>query len=167
MSRVWTSRSNGQRSRSQCKDYTKWFLAHNCFPFLVHNLGRSNGCRGGYFVPLGQPHASFFLACFARQYYTNILHVYILRCSMFSMELPYFLYISLIQINSNPLRLWKSIFIFCLELHDFTSFKPKFFWRTPSSPFPYTFTISKLPCHMYVCVERVTLPKINLSGKSI
>ena len=25
--------SKGQRSRSQCKDYWKWFLAHNCFPF--------------------------------------------------------------------------------------------------------------------------------------
>ena len=36
MSRVWTLRtlgSKGQRSRSQCKDYWKWFLAHNCFPF--------------------------------------------------------------------------------------------------------------------------------------
>ena len=22
-----------KRSRSQCKDYWKWFLAHNCFPF--------------------------------------------------------------------------------------------------------------------------------------
>ena len=36
MSRVWTLwtfASKGQRSRSQCKDYWKWFLAHNCFPF--------------------------------------------------------------------------------------------------------------------------------------
>ena len=36
MSRVWTLwtlGSKGQRSRSQCKDYWKWFLAHNCFPF--------------------------------------------------------------------------------------------------------------------------------------
>ena len=48
----------GQRSRSQCKYYWKWFLAHNCFPFLAHNLGSLNGCRGGYFVPLGQPHSS-------------------------------------------------------------------------------------------------------------
>ena len=36
MSRVWTLwtlGSKGERSRSQCKDYWKWFLAHNCFPF--------------------------------------------------------------------------------------------------------------------------------------
>ena len=36
MSRVWTPwtlGSKGQRSRSQCKDYWKWFFAHNCFPF--------------------------------------------------------------------------------------------------------------------------------------
>ena len=36
MSRVWTLWTLGskwQRSRSQCKDYWKWFLAHNCFPF--------------------------------------------------------------------------------------------------------------------------------------
>ena len=36
MSRVWTLwtlGSKGQRSRSQCKDYWKRFLAHNCFPF--------------------------------------------------------------------------------------------------------------------------------------
>ena len=30
---LWTLGSKGQRSRSQCKDYWKWFLAHNCFPF--------------------------------------------------------------------------------------------------------------------------------------
>ena len=36
MSRVWTLwtlGSKGQRSRSQCKDYRKRILAHNCFPF--------------------------------------------------------------------------------------------------------------------------------------
>ena len=27
------SGSKGQRSRSQCIHYWKWFLAHNCFPF--------------------------------------------------------------------------------------------------------------------------------------
>ena len=31
---LWTLGSKGQRSRSQCKDYWKWFLAHNCFPFI-------------------------------------------------------------------------------------------------------------------------------------
>ena len=30
---LWTLGSKGQRSRSQCKDYWKWFLVHNCFPF--------------------------------------------------------------------------------------------------------------------------------------
>ena len=30
---LWTVGSKGQRSRSHCKDYWKWFLAHNCFPF--------------------------------------------------------------------------------------------------------------------------------------
>ena len=30
---LWNSGSKGQRSRSQCKNYWKWFQAHNCFPF--------------------------------------------------------------------------------------------------------------------------------------
>ena len=30
---LWTLGSKGQRSRSQCKDYWKRFLVHNCFPF--------------------------------------------------------------------------------------------------------------------------------------
>ena len=30
---LWNLGSKGQRSRSQCKDYWKWFLAHNCFRF--------------------------------------------------------------------------------------------------------------------------------------
>ena len=30
---LWNLGSKGQRSRSQCKDYWKWFLVHNCFPF--------------------------------------------------------------------------------------------------------------------------------------
>ena len=107
---LWNLGSKGQRSRSQCKDYWKRFLAHNCFPFtpiyetshavspwaeygpyglwgqkvkgqghnaritengcLAHNCFPIwcitwivwIGCRGGYFVPLGQPHSSWFLA---------------------------------------------------------------------------------------------------------
>ena len=38
MSRVWALwnlGSKGQRSRSQCKDYWKRFLVHNCFPFTA------------------------------------------------------------------------------------------------------------------------------------
>ena len=30
---LWTLGSKGQRSRSQCKDYRKGILVHNCFPF--------------------------------------------------------------------------------------------------------------------------------------
>ena len=30
---LWNLGSKSQRSRSQCKDYWKRFLAHNCFPF--------------------------------------------------------------------------------------------------------------------------------------
>ena len=32
---LWNFGSKGQRSRSQCKDYWKWFLAHNCFCFSL------------------------------------------------------------------------------------------------------------------------------------
>ena len=72
------------RSRSQCIDYWKWFLAHNCFPFTftiikllthipfksricLHDIGGKTwgvwiGCRGGggVFVLLGQPHSSLY-----------------------------------------------------------------------------------------------------------
>ena len=67
-----------KRSRSQCIDYWKWFLAHNCFPFtsnLTHISCESRTCpinairvkkklrefelvTAGLFVPLGQPHSS-------------------------------------------------------------------------------------------------------------
>ena len=106
---------------------------------------------------------------------TAVLHVYILPCSMFSMERSSFLYISLIQITSHPCFYERAFSYFSfLELHDFTLFKPKIFWgrnpRSPSPHSPYTFTISKLSCHMRVCVERglqlykktMPLPKINL-----
>ena len=55
MSRVWTLwtlGSKGQRSRSQCKDYWKRFLAHNCFPYLVHNLESLNWLPRGVFCPV-------------------------------------------------------------------------------------------------------------------
>ena len=55
MSRVWTLwtlRSKGQRSRSQCKDYWKRFLASNCFPYLVHNLESLNWLPRGVFCPV-------------------------------------------------------------------------------------------------------------------
>ena len=55
MSRVWTLwtlGSKGQRSRSQCKDYWKRFLAHNCFPNLVHNLESLNWLPRGVFCPV-------------------------------------------------------------------------------------------------------------------
>ena len=105
----------------------------------------------------------FFLACFARQYYRNILHVYILQSSMFSMELStsFSLYISLIQIMNRiqlpiPCFYERAFSDFsCLELHDFTSFKPNnFSGGGPPDPLPDTWIISKLPCHLCICVER-------------
>ena len=78
---LWMSESKCQRSSSQCSDYWKWFLAHNCFPFTsaiiklhaqipcesricltdigVKNLGSLNWLPRRVFVPLGQPHSSF------------------------------------------------------------------------------------------------------------
>ena len=80
---LWMSESKCQRSRSQCSDYWKWFLAHNCFPFTsaiiklhaqipcesricltdigVKNLRSLNWLPRGVFVPLGQPHSSWLL----------------------------------------------------------------------------------------------------------
>ena len=80
---LWMSESKGQRSRSQCSDYWKWFLAHICFPFTsaiiklhaqipfesricltdigVKNLRSLNWLPRGVFVPLGQPHSSWQL----------------------------------------------------------------------------------------------------------
>ena len=55
MSRVWTLwtlGSKGQRSRSQCKDCWRRFLAHNCFPFLVHKLESLNWLPRGVFCPV-------------------------------------------------------------------------------------------------------------------
>ena len=49
---LWTLGSKGQRSRSQCKDYCKRFLAHNCFPYLVHNLESLNWLPRGVFCPV-------------------------------------------------------------------------------------------------------------------
>ena len=49
---LWTLESKGQRSRSQCKDYWKRFLAHNCFPYLVHNLESLNWLPRGVFCPV-------------------------------------------------------------------------------------------------------------------
>ena len=117
--------------------------------------GKGRGFNGYFYLIL-----SFFLARFPCQYYTNtctcILHVYILPWSMFSMERSTFLYISLIQITSHSLLLWKSIFIFFLPRITpfYTIIAKNFLGKTPRPPFPYTFTIPNLPCHMCVCVER-------------
>ena len=58
----------------------------------------------------------------------------------------------------HPLLLWKGIFKFtCLELHDLTPYKPKIFWGRsprPPPPLPIKFSVSKLPCHLCVYVER-------------
>ena len=77
---LWMSESKCQRSRSQCSDYWKWFLAHNCCPFTsaiikrhaqipcesricltdigVKNLRSLNWLPRGVLVPLGQPYCS-------------------------------------------------------------------------------------------------------------
>ena len=70
------------------------------------------------------------------------------------MERSSFLYISLIQITSHPLLLWKSIFIFfLLELHDFTLFKPKIFWG--GTPVPISLHIYNIKTIMsYACLCR-------------
>ena len=95
---------------------------------------------------------SFFLARFARQYYTNILHIYILPSSMFSIEWSSFFNIPLIQIMKRiqlPIScFYERAFSYFsrLKLHDFTPFKSKILWkRTPRTPPPFhdTFTISK------------------------
>ena len=75
MSRVWTLwtlGSKGQRSRSQCKDYWKWFLVHNCFPIWCITWIVWIGCRGGYFVPLGQPHSSLKLLMISLSHFIGI-----------------------------------------------------------------------------------------------
>ena len=71
-------------------------------------------------------------------------------------------------------RFYERVFSYfsCLELHDFTPFKPKFFLgRTPRPPsMTFTILVSKLPCHPCVCVQRRfqvyenhSIPKINLN----
>ena len=75
----------------------------------------------GLFLPY---YYLFFLARFAHEYYTNILHVFIFPSSMFSMERSSFLYISLVQIMKknptfHPFFLWKGIFIFMSKITRF------------------------------------------------
>ena len=120
--------------------------------------GLMSTCRRGGPKVVFNVLLSFFLTRFARQYYTNVLHIYILPSSIFSMERSSFLYtsVSLIQIMK---RIQLPIPCFmkrhsCPELHDFTPFKTHIFWeRNP--PHPPTHHIIKLPrCHLYVCVER-------------
>ena len=52
--------------------------------------------RGSPTVVFTSLSSIFFLARFARQYYTNVLHLYILLSSILSMERSSFLYITLI-----------------------------------------------------------------------
>ena len=103
-------------------------------PWDLSEVGSCVG-RGGGSMVIFTSLLSFFLARFARQYYTNILHVYILPWSMFSTERSSFLYISLIQITSHPLLLWKSIFIFFLpRITPFYTIIAKKFWGGPPDP---------------------------------
>ena len=55
------------------------------------------------------------------------------------------------------------IFFFCLELHDLKPFKPKNFWGR--TPLPDTSTISKLPCHPCVCVERLAIVQRTIPSR--
>ena len=92
------------------------------------------GRRGGPTIVFTLLLSLFFLARFARQYYTN----------MFSMEQSSFFFcpLSKLWIESNfPslafMKLSERVFLYfsCLELNDFTPYKPKIFWgRTPRPP---------------------------------
>ena len=118
------------------------------------------GMRGGQTIIFTLLLSIFFPDRFARQYYTNITHVFILPSSMFSMERLSFLYISFIQIMKKIVQLSIPCFydrafsFFGLELHDFTPFKPNIFWgRAPRPPFPrHIYNVkTTMPS---VCVER-------------
>ena len=118
--------------------------------------------RGGGLVYMlmgrrGGPNVIFTLLL-SNFYYTSTLHVYILWSSMFSIKRSSFLYISLILKKRIQLPipfLWKDIFIFFVSriTRFYTISTKKFLGRTPT-PLPGTFTGSKLPCHLCVCVER-------------
>ena len=116
-------------------------------------------------------HQFFFLARFARQYFTNILHVYILPSSMFSMESSSFFYISLIQIMKRiqltiPYFIKGYVHIFGLELHDLTPFKPKILLGE-DPPSQYTYNIKTNMPSVCFCRNDHSLPTIHLFGKSI
>ena len=125
---------------------------------------------------------SFFLARFARQYYTSILHVYMLPSSMFGMERSSFLYISLIQIMKRiqlPIPCFNErVFSYCScpELHDFTPFKQKkkIIGEDPDSPPPrhiYNMKATMASVCLYregLAIIQQTMPyrKINLNVKN-
>ena len=95
------------------------------------------GRRGGPTVVFTLSLSIFFLARFARQYYTNVLQIYILSSSIFSIERSSFLYITLILMKRIKLTFpcfhkRASSYFSCLKLHDFTPFYTKNSWgRTP------------------------------------
>ena len=98
----------------------------------------------------------FFLARFARQYYTNVLHIHTFKFNIQSS----FLYITLIlmkriQLNISCFHERGSSYFSCLKLHDFTPFKTKIYWGGPPDPPPprHGYNI-KLPWHLCACVER-------------
>ena len=54
--------------------------------------------------------------------------------------------------TSHPLLLWKGTHFSCLELHDFTPFKPKNFWRrTPRPPSPTHYNVICVFVYIGVC----------------
>ena len=99
----------------------------------------------------------FFLARFARKYYTKVLHIYILSSSIFSHPFSIFplSLMKRIQLTISCFHERASSYFSCLKLHDFTPFKTKIFWgRTPWPPPPRHGYNIKLPCHLCACVER-------------
>ena len=112
----------------------------------------------------GGPTVDFtLLSFFSGSLCSPVLHAkaYMLPSSMFSMERSSFLYISHIQIMKRiqlPTPCFNErafSYCSCPELHNFTPFKQKkILGEDPQTPLSDTFTISELPCHLCVYVER-------------
>ena len=148
------------------------------------DLSEAGSCVEVWWVGEGVPrlclpyYYHFFLARFARQYYTNILHVYILQSSIWHGTVILF-YISLIQrikrTNCPSLTVMKRYFpiLFLSSLTRFYTIQAEnFLGEHPQTPLPDTFTMSKLPCHPCVlckeacnCTKDHSLPKINYCPK--
>ena len=90
--------------------------------------------------------------------YKHITYIYVLQaqCSVWNGH-PFSIFpLSKLWQESNLQSLAFRAFSYfsCLELHDFIPFKLEIFWRRTPAPIPNTFTLSNLPCHLCICVER-------------